>query len=487
MSEIFLILPIIIPMFAGLVIAISKNGLKGICDKFATALIFVNAVIIWGLIITCGKEGLALFRLTPSMVIVLRFDSLGRFFAGIIATLWPITACYAYGYMKHEINRRMFYTFFLMAFGATAGITMSGNFITMYCFYELLTFMTLPLVMHYFTKKDMRAGRYYMIVSLGGAAVALMGIVYLGVNGIPLDFVYGGHVTAQNGGTVMMNATYVAMFFGLGVKAAVFPMYKWLPKAAVAPTPVTALLHAVAVVKSGAFAIMRLTYFCYGTETLINNWPQYVTMAFAIFTILFGSSMALKQIHWKRSLAYSTVANLSYILFGVTMMTEAGFTGALLHMLFHAIIKILSFFCAGAVLHTTGKEYRRDLEGLGRQMPVTFGCFTVSALALTGIPPLCGFVSKFQLLSAAVNGENPLAYAGAVILIVSAFLTAVYMMLPATHAFFPQKGNAPETVKIHETELSMLVPMIILAIAVVLLGIFAQPFVELTENIAAGL
>ena len=201
-------------------------------------------------------------------------------------------------------------------------------------------------------------------------------------------------------------------FFGFGVKAAVCPFNSWLPDAGVAPTPVTALLHAVAVVKAGAFAIIRLTYYCFGTEFLRGTWAQTVVMTVTIVTIVYGCSRAVKETHIKRRLAYSTISNLSYILFGVTIMTPAGLVGALSHMIFHAVMKICSFFCAGAVIHQSGRNYVYELDGLGRRMPKVFGIFTVSAMALTGVPGLCGFISKWNLAKAAVESDNPLAFAG---------------------------------------------------------------------------
>lgn len=210
-------------------------------------------------------------------------------------------------------------------------------------------------------------------------------MVFIIIYGSGAGFTMGGILSpAAFENKNLLLTVYVLAFMGFGVKAAVFPLHGWLPKASVAPTPVTALLHAVAVVKAGAFAVIRLTYYSYGADFLRGTWAQYVVMGVAVFTILFGSSAALKQVHFKRRLAYSTVANLSYILFGVTLMSEAGLNAGVLHMLFHSIIKIGAFFAAGAVLHNTGKEYISELDGLGKKMPVTFTAFTVFALSLTG-------------------------------------------------------------------------------------------------------
>lgn len=288
------------------------------------------------------------------LTLTLRFDGLGRFFAGIVATLWPLTVLYASEYMKHEERQAAFFAFFTLTYGITLGVAMAANLFTMYSFYELLTLSTVALVMHPMTRRAVRAAKTYLAFSLGGAAFAFVSIMYIIGKGHSGSFLYGGFLRGEPDS--LMLVFYVMGFLGFGVKAAVFPTHVWLPKASVAPTPVTALLHAVAVVKSGVFAVIRLTWFAYGTEVLKGSWAQTVVMCFAIFTIFFGASMAVKEQHWKRRLAYSTVANLSYILFGVTMMTQAGLTAALLHMAFHAEIKILAFFWRRrrAAQHRTG-------------------------------------------------------------------------------------------------------------------------------------
>jgi len=283
--------------------------------------------------------------------------------------------------------------------------------------------------------------------------------------------------------TNLLLGVYVASFLGFGVKAAVFPLHGWLPKASVAPTPVTALLHAVAVVKAGAFAVMRLTYYSFGTDFLRGTWAQYTVMAFALATILYGSSAALKQVHFKRRLAYSTVANLSYILFGVTLMTPEGLQAGVLHMLFHSLIKIGAFFAAGAVLHNTKREYIGQLDGMGMRMPVTFGCFAVFALALTGIPLFNGFISKWALAEAAVAAGGTAEFIGIVVLLISALLTAMYMLHVCVKAFFPRKGvDTAALADIREVNGYMTVPMVLLAAACIGLGLFAQPVMNMIAS-----
>jgi multicomponent Na+:H+ antiporter subunit D len=265
-----------------------------------------------------------------------------------------------------------------------------------------------------------------------------------------------------------------------------FPFSGWLPKAGVAPTPVTALLHAVAVVKAGAFTVMRITYYSFGTEYLKGTWAQYLLMALVIFTIVYGCSRALKETHFKRRLAWSTVSNLSYILFGVVMMTPLGLVGALSHMIFHAVMKICSFFCAGAVIYKTGRNYVYELDGFGRKMPKVFTIFTISGFALMGVPGLCGFISKWNLVKAAVESGNYLAYVGVAALLVSALLTALYMMSVSVRAFFPGKDFDYETIKdVEDPNWMMILPLVLFVVAMVYFGLHSGPVIKALESIAA--
>ena len=489
MDERFLLLAVLLPLLGGGLLPLTHR--KGTKVMYAAVYVItiLTSVLTWALILTCKTDSFTAVTLTKELTLTLRFDGLGRFFAGIVATLWPLTVLYAWEYMKHEERQTAFFTFFTMTYGVTLGVAMSANLFTMYAFYELLTLATVPLVMHPMTRRAVRAAKTYFSFSLGGAALAFTSIMYLIGNGYGENFRFGGFLESGYGGSEnLMLVFYTLGFLGFGVKAALCPFHVWLPKASVAPTPVTALLHAVAVVKSGVFAVIRLTWYAYGTGVLSGTWAQKFVMALAIFTIFFGATKAVKEQHWKRRLAYSTVANLSYILFGVSMMTQAGLTAGLLHMAFHAEIKILAFFCAGAVLHSTGREYLSQLSGLGKKMPITFGCFAVSALALTGIPPFSGFVSKWHLLTAAADTQNGLAYLGAGVLLFGALLTAMYMFTVVCRAFFPCAGSEDEKLPAErEVSWRMTVPMTILAAGILLTGLFAQPIVNAALAIAGGI
>jgi multicomponent Na+:H+ antiporter subunit D len=369
-----------------------------------------------------------------------------------------------------------------MTYGVTLGIAFASDMVTMYFFYELLTLSTIPLVMHAMHKKAVAAGIKYALYSIAGAALAFVGLVFLIVHDAN-DFVLGGHFAQYSGNMTVLLTVFSVAFVGCGVKAAIWPFHSWLPSAAVAPTPVTALLHAVAVVKAGAFACIRLVYYAFGAEILRGTWGQYVVMCLAIITLVFGSAMSLKQTHFKWRLAYSTVSNLSYILFACALMTPAGMVAAWVHLIVHSVVKIMAFFCAGSVLHYAHREYVHELEGLGRRMPLTFAAFTVAACALTGVPPFNGFVSKWYIALAATGEGSVWAVLGFVGLLISALLTAIYMFQVVIKAWFPAK-DAPAIAagSAHEAGPMMTVPILILAALCLLMGLFPNGLLSIIRE-----
>jgi multicomponent Na+:H+ antiporter subunit D len=279
---------------------------------------------------------------------------------------------------------------------------------------------------------------------------------------------------------------YVLGFFGFGVKAAVFPLHRWLPEAGVAPTPVTALLHAVAVVKAGVFAVARLTYYSFGAELLRGTWAQTLCMAVALVSILFGSGMAVREQHMKRRLAYSTMSNLSYVLFGVLLMTPQGLVAGLTHMVYHGLMKIALFCCVGAVMIYTGRSDIRQMRGLARSMPFTAAVFLICGAALVGVPPLIGFGSKWALATAGVASGNWLGVAGAAVLLVSAVLTAIYVLVPAVSAYaLPLTGETPKPNC--DPGWMIKTALCVVVAAVVVLSFASQPLTCYLAQVAAGI
>lgn len=478
---------ILLPIAAGVLIPLLpfKNRLQMMI--YIETAVVINALLVVLALLRQPQEALVLIRYTGNLSLSFKLDGLGTVFAGIVSLLWPLATLYSFEYMKHEEHETVFFMFYTITFGVTLGIAFAEDIMTMYCFYELLTLVTLPLVVHTLTREAILASRTYLYYSLGGAAFAFIGMVFILHYGMTPDFTPGGVLDVAKLGdhTNMLLIVYVLCFCGFSVKAAMFPFSGWLPKAGVAPTPVTALLHAVAVVKAGAFTVMRVTYYSFGTEFLRGTWAQYLVMGLTVITIVYGCSRALKETHLKRRLAWSTVSNLSYILFGVTMMSPLGLLGALCHMVFHAVMKICSFFCAGAVIYKTGRNYVHELDGLGRRMPKVFTIFTVSAMALMGVPGLCGFISKWKLVEAAVDSRNPLAYVGIAALLVSALLTAIYMMTISVRAFFPGRDFDYATVKDAEDPgWMMILPLVLFVIAMFYFGLHSGPVVRALESVA---
>lgn len=458
---------------------------------YIEAVTILASAIVWGVLSRGTTEVFHVVYFVENLSISFKVDGLTMVFAGLVSILWPLATLYAFEYMEHERHDNFFFMFYTITYGVTLGIAFASDMLSMYFFYELLTLSTIPLVMFTMKREAILAVRKYIYYSLGGAAFALMGLVFLIVyGGNNLEFVMGGILDLNVIGdkTNVLLWIYFFAFMGFGVKAAIWPLSSWLPQAGVAPTPVTALLHAVAVVKAGVFAIIRLTYYSFGTEFLRGTWVQAAVMGFAMFTIVYGCSRAVKEAHIKRRLAFSTVSNLSYIIFGVTLMTPLGLVGALCHLVCHACMKICSFCCAGAFMHQTGKSYIYEMDGMGRRMPVVFGCFTVSALGLMGVPGLAGFVSKWNLATAAVDSGNIQAYFGAVCLLISALLTAIYMMTVVIRAFFPRAGFDYKTIRnVTDPGWKMKFPLVLFAIGVVVLGVYSGPLVNFFHQIAVGI
>ncbi|MGN0388660.1 MAG: complex I subunit 5 family protein [Suilimivivens sp.] len=490
MREIMMFIVILLPVVTGIVIPFLPFKKRKHMEIFLESFVILNSLLVFWLLMNRPAEPFTLAKFTGDLTITFKLDGMGMVFSGLVSALWPLATLYAFEYMTKEEHEKIFFTFYTMTFGVTLGIALAGNMLTMYFFYELLTLVTVPLVMHTLTREAILASRKYLYYSLGGAAFAFVGLIFIIIYGNTTDFILGGVLNLDKIGvrTDVLLLIYVMAFMGFGVKAAICPFNSWLPDAGVAPTPVTALLHAVAVVKAGAFAILRLTYYSFGTEFLKGTWAQNVVMVIVMFTIVYGCSRAVKETHIKRRLAYSTISNLSYILFGAVIMTPLGMMGALTHMVFHAVMKICSFFCAGAVMHQTDKHYVHELDGLGYQMPGVFAIFTVSAFGLMGVPGFAGFISKWNLADAAVESGNPLAYAGIVCLLISALLTAIYMLTIVVRAFFPEKGfDNRKRKEYRDPSWKMMVPLSIFAIFILIFGLYSGPIVDFLTDVANGL
>lgn len=434
-------------------------------------------IMLWG--VFHGKAYETRIPFLPSFDLVLRADGMTILFSSLSALLWLLTTIYAIGYLEDSPNRRRFFGYFSFCVTATMGVSLAGNLVTFFLFYEMLTLTTYPLVVHRGTEKSMNAGTKYLAYTLGGSALVLLGMVWLYALAGPFDFTETGALgelfpTHRQDLTII----FFLLMLGLGVKAAIFPFHGWLPAAMVAPAPVSALLHAVAVVKAGAFGMVRIVYDVYGITLCHQNHLLWVFMILASFTILYGSVRALVQDDLKRRLAFSTVSQVSYILLGITMFGPMGTVGGLVHLVHQGVMKITMFFCAGNLAETLHLHKISELKGVGRRLPLTMASFTIAALGMIGVPPLAGFISKWYLGLGAIDSGNIWVLA---VLALSSLLNAAYFLpILRTVWFDTPDGSWQETVPRGRLETGwwLLVPPVVTAVLTILFGVFADSIIS---------
>jgi multicomponent Na+:H+ antiporter subunit D len=408
--------------------------------------------------------------------LVLRADAPSLLFVTLSSLLWLATTVYAVGYLEDSPHRSRFFGFFSVCVTSTVGVALAGNLVTLLIFYELLTVSTYPLVVHRGTPKALGAGRVYLAYTLAGGAALLLAMVWLhGLVG-PRDFRAGGYVLALvTEQSAPLRWIFALLVAGFGVKAALVPLHGWLPRAMIAPAPVSALLHAVAVVKAGAFGLIRVVYDVYGIEAAARLGALAPLTAVAAVTIVFGSLRALAQDELKKRLAYSTVSQISLIVLGTALATPLAAIGGLVHLVHHAFMKITLFFCAGNLAETLGIHYVHELDGVGRRMPATTAAFAVGAFGMVGVPPVAGFLSKWYLASGAEAGAK---YWVIAVLALSSALNAAYY-LPILHRawFRPQAGpwpaEPPGTIRT-DAKMSLLLPALATATVAILAGLLGS-------------
>lgn len=445
--------------------------------KFAIVASMLPAVLN-GLEITCS-----LVEVLPGLSIAFRVDAFGMLFALVASFLWIITSVYSIGYMRglDEHGQTRYFCFFAISLSATIGVAFSANLLTMYLFYEMLSLATYPLVTHHQDKEARTSGRKYLLYTVGssiGLVLPAMLITYHLTGN--LDFSPQGVLagTASRGTVTILLFMFV---FGFA-KAAIMPFHSWLPAAMVAPTPVSALLHAVAVVKVGVFSIVRTITGIFGTDVLQTFDLSTPLLFVASITILVGSFIALSQDNLKRMLAFSTIAQLSYIVLGAALLSTKGITGGMVHIAMHAFGKITLFFCAGAIFVATGKKNISDMTGIGRRMPVTMTAFFIGALSIIGMPPCGGFLSKWFLVLGALEADKIAILA---VLLFSSLLNAAYFMPVVYRAFFCPPEDALFEAKVQEAPLFCVVPLVITAVISIVLLFYPQPFMQLAAMSAA--
>ena len=416
-----------------------------------------------------------LFNLTENLPILFKVDAMSIIFAAVTIIIFLGSGIFSLEYMKHEQKKKRFYVFYLLAFLVLMGLCFAGNLITFYLFFEMLTLASTPLVLHSGSREANMAGLKYLFYSLCGAYMALFGLYFVSKYGNTLTFSEGGVINQElaAGHTGLLLVAAFVMILGFSVKAGMFPMHAWLSAAhPVAPAPASAVLSAV-IVKAGVLGIIRVIYYIFGAAFLKGTWVQTAFMVLTLITIFMGSMLAYREPVLKKRLAYSTVSQVSYILFGLSALDMNSVTGGVLHVIAHGFIKAALFLCAGAIIYMTGKTRVEELKGIGKEMPLLMWCYTIVSLGLIGIPPTGGFISKWYLaMGSPETGIPGFSWIGPVVLLVSALLTAGYLLPITIQGFFPGADYDYKALKKKEPSALMTVPVLILTVLTVFMGLF---------------
>lgn len=475
-----IVMAVLLPAAAGLFI--KKHGIL-------TAVLAVEIAVNAGIAL-CAEKTAVLWKMTDGLAFMVGADGLSRLFGIVISVIWLLACVYAFGYMEREHEKERFFKFFMLTEAALMLIVYSGNFLTFFVGFEAMTVLSMPMVIHEQDAAARSAAMKYLGFSIFGAAAALAGFFVLDRYCANTVFTPGGvlDMAKAAGHENMLRTMWLVMVIGFGAKAGMFPLHSWLPTAhPVAPSPASAVLSGV-ITKCGVLAIIRVTYYLFGVEFLAGTWAQTAAIVLALITVFMGSMMALKQQVIKKRLAYSTVSQVSYVIFGLMLMSEKGFQGAMLQAVFHMLAKNALFMWAGAVIHETGRSRVEDLGGMGRKMPAAMWGFTIASLSLIGIPPTGGFVSKWYLAAGALGFENYAAgFIGVCVLIISALLTAGYLLPVMAAAFFPGREAYFTPVEKHEPSGKMLAPILLLAIMTVVTGIFPNLITDAIEPVVRAL
>ena len=469
-------------------------ALAGRAPNLRESVTLITAVTLLGCVLTLlpavmagGRPAVALFELLPGLEIALRVEPLGMLFALIASSLWIVNSLYSIGYMRgnQEERQTRFYICFALSLAATMGIAFSANLFTLFLFYEVLTLVTYPLVTHHGTEKARQGGRVYLGLLLGTSTVFLLpALIFIWYLAGTTDFTPGGVLQGRLGHNELA-ALLALTVYGIG-KAALMPFHRWLPAAMVAPTPVSALLHAVAVVKAGVFSVVKVIVYIFGVDNLAEaglggaaDW----LVAVAGFTILAASVVALNADNLKRRLAYSTVSQLAYVIMAAALLAPLSLIGAVLHIAAHAFGKITLFFAAGSIYTAAHKTEVSQLDGIGRRMPWTMGAFAIGALSMIGLPPAAGFVSKWYMLSGAMAAQHWVAVA---VIVGSTLLNAGYFLPIVYRAFFVAPAHDAHDHPHGEAPLPMVIALTVTAAATVLLFFLPEVPLALARQMLAG-
>lgn len=465
---------IAVPLTGALLISMAGRvpNLREAITLVTAAVLFAVVLTLLPLVMAGERPGVVLFSLLPGLDIAFRVEPLGMLFALIASGLWIVNSLYSIGYMRgnKEVHQTRFFVCFALAIAATMCIAFSGNLFTLFIFYEVLTLSTYPLVTHHGTEKARDGGRVYLGLLLSTSTVLLLpALVFIWYIAGTTDFTVGGILAdkLKPGELALLLGLCV---FGIG-KAALMPFHRWLPAAMVAPTPVSALLHAVAVVKAGVFSVVKVMVYIFGIDTLATAGATNWLIAVAGFSIIAASVVALTADNLKRRLAYSTISQLSYVTMAAALLAPLSLVGAVMHIAAHAVGKITLFFAAGAIYTAAHKTEVSQLDGIGRRMPWTMGAFAIATLSMIGLPPAAGFISKWYMVSGAMASQHWPAVA---VIVLSTLLNAGYFLPIVYRAFFVAPPADPHGHPHGEAPLLMVIALTLTAAATVLLFFFSD-------------
>ena len=473
--EVLCLIALFLPVLTGFIAGCRKQ------DRLRNGVVLISLLIqvfVAVMLIMHPVSEFELLRFTDSIALVFGVDVISMIFLLLISVLWLMAAVYSFEYMKHEDHRPRYFLFYMLTLAALMGLSMAKNLVTMYLCYEMMTLLSVPLVLHTQSKEAISAGLKYLGYSVFGAGLGLLGIFFINHFAATLAFVPGGSLVPEliAGNENLLYTVYLLMMIGFGCKAGMFPLHAWLPAAhPIAPSPASALLSGV-ITKGGVLAIIRVTYFVFGASFLQGSFAQTICLGLAIFTIFMGSMLAYKEKVLKKRLAYSTVSQVSYVLFALFLMTPLGLIGAILQIIYHALAKNMLFLSAGSIIYKTGLKRVDEYKGLGKQMPFVMIIFTIASLSLIGIPPLGGFVSKWYIAQGAFS--NPLGLLGIAVLMISALLTAGYTLPIIIDAFFPGSAFNYKKLKKNDVNILMGLPLGILAVILIVCGLFPKPIMD---------
>lgn len=489
--QIFTLLSIVFPILAGVIMLIWAPEKSRPRNAFVLTAVLLSSLFLLVSFLTTifmgsGASAFTVFDFGNGLGLSFRLDRPAIFLTAVNIILWPLTAFYAFSFLKTQDHPIKALSFFLILFGLTSGMSFARNFITLYFFYEWIQFLPLPLIILTAGEESKKAGKAYLIQTVTSAVLLLFMILVLYTGGSTLEFTWGGLLDSAKtaGNETLLQFAFLIGMIAYGVKSVAFPIHGWLPLKTDAPIPDTVLLYEIPIVNMLVFSMMRMIYFGFGTEFLYGTAVQNLLLVVTAGLILYGSARALRTQFLKQRLGCSTTSNLSYIILSFLSMTPAGLSAGLLYIIVHSLIKLTLFFCGGAILHNTGRKKISELERLHVKMPFTCLIFSFASMAIMGIPPLCGFIGKFAIGCAVADLKTPAAIIGTGAFILSAAMTVIYM-IDIIIRFYFSRNDVPFVLPpdVQKADGYMRLPLILLSALIIALSFLSAPLLSVLNNI----